>query len=276
MQPKQYLLTNISQYLTRMEKKSLEITNDKITNDEITNDGSAFLLLLPSEILTEIMSFAMASDVPVFFWVFRDLNDTFEDLLKQRGDSKTLPRFYIFPESQHQHLLDWVGVTGTCRRLREYGIPAFFREKSFLVPPRMLRGLLDGGIRSSNFDMAMDCIRKVVVPVDSFINGSDFMMLPKYHRFTRLRTITVRALDSRYEILDDKRREKPWPQETPKELHDLLRQLGLRVDITRLKLVIMASEESVVPSLIESMEQGIYPLLRTLIHRRAKPGVAPP
>ena len=246
-----------------MENKSLE------TND----DSPASVLLLPSELLTMIMSFAMASDVPVFFRLFRNLTPLswFIDLLKQRGDTHA-----IFPESQQQHLLDWISVTGTCHRLRECGIPAFFREKSFVVPPRMLRGLLNGNIRSSNFDMAMDCIRKVVVPVDSFINGTDFMMLPKYHRFTRLSVMTIRALDSPDHILCDKRPERSWPQETPKELHNLLRQLGLRLDITKLKLVMMATKESVVLSLIDSMERGVYPLLRILIQRRAKPGVTPP
>ena len=157
-----------------MENKSLEITND----------SPASLHLLPGELLTKIMSFAMASDMPVFFWVFRNLTHIhcFKDLLEGRPYPKAFFRYSshaTFPKSQQQHLLDWVRVTGTCRRLREYGIPAFFRTKTFVVPPRMLSGLLDGRIRSSNLDMAMDWIRKVVVPVNSVHKGTDFHDLAK-------------------------------------------------------------------------------------------------
>ena len=248
---------------------------------EITNDSPASLLFLAGELLTKIMSFAMASDMPVFLWVFRNLTHIhcFKDLLEGRQYSRTLfhhPSHATFPKSQQQHLLDWVRVTGTCHRLREYGIPAFFRTKSFVVPARMLNGLLDGRIRSSNLDMAMDWIRKIEVPINCVSKGSDFLILPKYHRFAGLSAMTIRVPDSQNRILWDSGRERPWPQETPQELHNLLKQLGLRLDITKLKLVMMATRESVVPSLIESMERGVYPLLRILIQRRAKPGVTPP
>ena len=186
-----------------MENKSLEITNDIPTS----------LLLLPSELLTKIMLFAMARDIPVFFWLFRNLTRfyCFHDLLNQRGDIRTFFPDPTFLQSQQQHLLDWVSVTGTCRRLREYGIPAFFREKSFVVPLGMLRDILDGIIRSSVLDMAMDWIRKVEIPVNPVINGIDFMFLPKYHRFTGLTVVTLRVLDSRDLILSDARPERPFP-----------------------------------------------------------------
>ena len=264
-----------------MENKSLDTSDD----------SPASLPLLPGELLAKIMSFVMASDVPVFLWLFRNLDRTycFKDLLEGRGDTRYLlegkgdtrylfhdHRHHTFPQSQRQHLLDWICVTGTCRRLREYGIPAFFCTKSFVVPPRMLSGLLDGRIRSSSLDMAMDWIRRIVVPVNSVINGTDFMMLPKYHRFTRLSAMTIRALDSQNQILGGTRPEKPWPQETPKELHDLLRQLGLRIEMTKLKLVMMTKKESGVTPLFEDMERCVYPALRTLIQRRAKREAAPP
>ena len=244
----------------------------KNKSPEITDDGPASLPLLPGDLLMKIMSLAMASNVPVFLWLFQNLNHIHDptDLYKPWIRDGTSLR------SQQQHRRDWVSVTGTCRRLREYGIPAFFRTKSFVVPPRMLSGLLDGRIRSSTLDMAMDWISKIVVPVNSVINGTDFMILPKYHRFTRLSAMTIRALDSQNLIISDSMEDRPWPQETPKELHDLLRQLGLRVDTIKLKLVIMARAESVVPSLIESIERAVYPSLRTLIQRRAKSGLTPP
>ena len=252
-----------------MENKSLGITDD----------SPAFLPLLPGEILTRIMTFAMASDEPVFLWLFRNLTriECFYPLQQQRGDAK---QFYLdptFPESQQKHLLDWVSVTGTCHRLGECGIPAFFRAKSFVVPPDMLQGLLDGKIRSPNFDLAMDSICKVVVPLRSLYSGSDFMILPKYHRFARLSAMTIRAPDTRENMLGKlKSVEALLQKETPKELHDLLRQLGLRLDITKLKLIVMGWKSLAVTEIIEGMEQAVYPVLRILIQRRAKPGVAPP
>ena len=262
----------ISQYLASMENKSLDITND----------SPASLHLLPGELLTKIMSFAMASDVPVFLWLFRNRAcfHCVYDFQPHCVHPRTLFPDRRFSGSQQQHYLDWISVTSTCRRMRECGIPAFFREKRFLVPPRMLRDLLDGKVRSSNLDLAMGYVRKVVVPLRSLINGSDFMILPKYHRFPGLSAMTIRPSNVREDLLYDWELEKLWLQkETPKELHDLLRQLGLRVDITKLKLETVAPvapDESVSPSLIEDFEKFVYPALRTLIQQRTKLGVVPP
>ena len=244
---------------------------------EITDHGPASLPLLPGEILTKIMSLAMASDEPVFLWLFRNLIrvNRFYDSLLERAITKPFLTDPTLPQSQQHHFQDWVGVTGTCRRLRECGIPAFFREKSFVVPLHMLRGLLDGKIRSSNFDMAMDCIHKVVVPVNSVSNGTDFMQLRYYRRFTRLSAMTIRALDSPDQMLDETRQERPWSPDTPKQLHCLLRRLGLRVDITKLQLVVMAKQKSEVPELYQIMKREVYPALRALIERRKKPRVTP-
>ena len=238
----------------------------------ITDDSPASLILLPGEILTKIMSLAMASDEPVFLWLFRNLIrvNRFYDSLLERAVTKPFLTDPELPQSQQQHFQDWVGVTGTCRRLRECGIPAFFREKNFVFPLHMLRGLLDGKIRSSNFDMAMDCIHKVVVPVNSVSNGTDFMQLRYYRRFTRLSAMTIRALDSPDRMLDGGWQERPWSQGAPKQLHRLLRRLGLRVDITKLQLVVMAKQDSEVLELFQIVEQEVYPALRTTSPDSAK------
>ena len=59
-------------------------------------------------------------------------------------------------------------------------------------------------------------------------------------------------------------------------IKDLLKQLGLRLDRTKLKLEMEAREESIVPFRIGNIERWVYPALRTLIQQRAKLGVAPP
>lgn len=243
---------------------------------ELTDDSPASLPLLPGELLIKIMSLAMASDVPVFLWLFRNLTrvNRFYDSLLERAVTKPYLTDPELPQDQQQHLQDWVSVTGTCRRLREFGIPAFFREKSFVVPPRMLGSLLDGRIRSSNFDMAMDCIHKVVVPVS--ISLTDYMSLPYYRRFTNLTAMTIRVPDSQNQILSDTRKDRSWPQEAPKELHRLLKRLGLQVDITKLQIIVMTKKESAARPFLERFEGEINPRLRTLIERMAKRRVALP
>ena len=253
------------------------------TSLKVTNDSPACrvqLLSLPGELLAKIMAFAMASDVPVYLWLFRNIARDSSFAQKNRDTKLYLPvdlspTCKDFPTYQERHLLDWLCVTGTCHRLRRIGMPAFFREKEFLIPPTMLRGLQDGTIRSSNLDMAKDCIREVVVPVSNFVNGTGFMSLPKCHHFTRLSTLTILAPSDERRILQRHVKDKARPQEPPKELRDLLGQLGLRINEIKLRLVIVADTKSDVTSVIDSMERGVYPLLRTLIQRRVKSRVVP-
>ena len=94
-------------------------------------------------------------------------------------------------ENQKEHYFDWLSVTSTCRRPRDCEKPTFSREKEFFVPPIMPRALRDGKIRSSSFDVATDCIHNIVVPVSSFMYATNFMILPKYHHFVRLSTLTI-------------------------------------------------------------------------------------
>ena len=130
----------------------------------------------------------------------------------------------------------------------------------FVITLATLRVLLDGKARSSNFDIAMDWIHAIVAPVGKLISGTDFMILPKYHRFTRLRTLTIKAPASAESILQAHPWDKSWPQVPPKELIILLEQLGFRVNDFNVKLIMIAKEKSEVASIIDSMERSVCPL----------------
>ena len=259
-----------------MEKCSLVATKKR-------SASPTQLLSLPYELLCEIMTFTMASETLVYFWPFLDIARYLNlcGMGQERGyatpseiKSPYLPNSRC-PESQREHHLDWLMATGTCHRLRECGRPAFFRDKVFIIPPITLRVLLDGKARSSNFDMAMHWIHEIVVPASKFLSGTDFMILPKYHRFTRLRTLTIWAPASADSILEAHERDRPWPQVPPKELLILLGQLGLRVNDIKVKLIIIAKGKSEVPSIIDNMEESVYPQLQTLIRRRMRSGDPP-
>ena len=131
-------------------------------------------------------------------------------------------------------------------------------------------------IQSSTYDMAVDRIENILVPIDNFITAANFIALPKYHHFTRLKTLTIDAGSSVRSILDSQSFHGAWSIEPtryppPEELLDLLARLGLRPNKTELRLVTRSKDVSEVNSLIRSLERNVYPVLRLLIWRRAEP-----
>ena len=234
---------------------------------------------MPGEILTKILTFTMASDTPVYFWLLQ---------LARNGESHKggiqrsfRPRAYLFPRilwgstlsaDQDEHYSDWRIATSISRRMRKSGIPAFFREKTFLVRHNMLADLIEGEYRSSTYDMAVDMIEKIVVPIGDFKDPVRFIALPKYHFFTQLKTLTIDAGWSIRRIRDN----QTWSTGTtryppPKELLDLLACCGLRQSETELRIVTSIKDVSEVNSLIRSLERNVYPILRQLGGRRTGP-----
>ena len=239
---------------------------------------------LPGEVLTKILTFTMASDTPVYFWLYlrasrirESLRAEMENsLISQSHWSSRSSRSPTLPANQLEHHSDWRIATSVSRRIRESGIPAFFREKTFIVPPDMLADLQESKIRASNFDKAVDRIENVMVPIDSFITAANFIALPKYHHFTRLKTLTVEAGSSVRRILDSQSFHGAWstgPRRypLPEELLEMLARLGLRLGKIELMLVAKTRDVSEVNSLMMDLERNVYPVLRLLIWRRAEP-----
>lgn len=249
---------------------------------------------LPGEVLSRIMTYMMVSGTPVYFWLYLQFsrNGKFQEAEKERLAHSKVPRprrtlwIQNLPENQREHYLDWRAATSTSRRLRECGTPAFFRQKEFIVPTTMLQALQEDEVRSSTFDMAVNSIEDIVVPIDNFVSSTSFIALPKYHHFKRLKTLTIDAGSSVKRIMDGtvyrpspklegSRYIAPRPLAPPKELLDLLARLGLRHDQIELRLIATVREDSEVDSIVNCIVRKIYPDLRLLIRRRAKPGDPP-
>lgn len=188
----------------------------------------------------------------------------------------------MMPENQREHYADWRAATSTCRALRPCGISTFFREKVFVIPPLMLGDLRDGKVQSSAFDMAVENIENVVVPVANLTVSTGFIALPKYHHFKQLKTLTFDAGSSTAEIISgtvydtsSKYYKAPSPVQPPQEFLDLLASLGLRLDQIEFRFLLRIKEESKAQLIFRSLEKDIYPILRVLIRRRAKPSDRP-
>ena len=247
--------------------------------------SSPGLCSLPFELLSEIMTFVMASDTPVYFWLY--LPYSRNSMLRKAERARLRSRHsYIsshvwmemMPENQKEHYSDWRAATSICRALHKEGIRAFFRQKSFVVPPLMLADLRAGKVRSSAFDMAVERIENVVVPVGQLTVSSGFIALPKYHHFKRPKTLTFDGGSSAERIMggemydtSNKDYVAPSPVPPPQELLDLLRLLGLRLDQIEFRFILRVTEAFDVISMLRSIEQDVYPILRLFIRRRAKP-----
>lgn len=247
--------------------------------------SSRGLCSLPVELLSEIMTFAMASDTPVYFWLYLKysrnsmIREAERARLRSRQSCISSPVWMeMMPKSQKKHYSDWRAATSTCHALKKSAISAFFRQKSFVIPPWMLAELRDGKVRSSSFDKAVEKIENVVVPVYTFTRSTDFIALPKYHHFRKLKTLTFDGGFNVEDIMSGELYDISWkeyiapsPVQPPQEFLNLLALLGLRLDQIEFRFLLRIKDESVAQSIFRSLEENVYPVLRVLIARRAKP-----
>ena len=262
---------------------------------EIASFPSSRLLLLPSEIFSKVMAFLMASDVPVHLELFMDMNrvwdiyqvgiqrsriipwaDTKDEHLSR--NATTALRFSrtwwldLLPKSQIEHYLDWLLINSTCHRMRECGKSAFFREKPFIITTGFQTALRENTVRNMrpcDVALAKACIRDVIVPIGSH-RGTAFINLPKLHLFKDLRSLNLYMPARRDGVLEQRANKTLLVESPPKELLAMLKALGLQVDKLTFHLSIVNNPPNPRRVPIEELEQGIYPLLKMLVERRAK------
>ena len=225
---------------------------------------------LPDELLVMVMTMAMASEVPVQFELCPELprNDYPVRVIVRNADRPLLSRLKSsFLKSQEEHHSDWRIATGVSHRLRLLGIPAFFSEKIFIVPPTTLRVLREGRVQSEVIDIAVKNIRNVVISLESHIRPRGFIGLPLYHYFKRLQTLTIIIHYYRNDAL---RRNlvRSWANVPPKKLLDMFARLQLRTDDIKVRLSVLAADESHIPRMIAEMERHVYPVMESLIRQR--------
>lgn len=233
-------------------------------------------LSLSGELLTKVMEFTVASDEPVDFLLFLQWTLSPEH---QETESGKQPWSFGYgmqcmslPGDQVEHYVDWIGVTETCRRMRDFGKPAFFRRKRFIIPPSMVRDLHEGKIQYTSFNIAQTHIQHVEVPVNEFypfMLATDFILLPIYHYFASLKSLTIRVRNER-DNPEMELRSDTWPYAAPKKLLDLLGQLGLRVGHLRVSIIVDAPEESRVPLIVDRMVKRVHSYLKLRLEQNTK------
>ena len=231
------------------------------------------LLSLPDELLIYIMTFAMASESPVYLWLFPGLSTSnpFLKALRRKTVHKDLIPSWknALPVDQREHWLDWITATGICQQIRTFGLPTFFQQKPFVIPRTMLQEMRTGELRRSYFDIARQHIRRVIVTIDSIGDCAEFLHSPQYHHFTQLRSLIVwtpstphRAV-TRYVYLRD------FPRAIPDELAGLLCRLGWKVEV---RLLLVATNEVNAGKSLEDVRHKLGLILRMAVQQEAEHG----
>ncbi|KAL8861222.1 MAG: hypothetical protein Q9178_002438 [Gyalolechia marmorata] len=244
------------------------------------------LMLLPDELLSRILDFVSASEVPVSIGRFTDMAsypDQYENRPEKtcsslrpgaRGQrsarslttAPTLSRAWwldFLPKDQVEHYLDWVAINGTSRRIRACGKAAFFREKKYSASTSFFKSLLDGTMsQMSHSDRALARfhIRDLIIPISTH-KASSFITLPKISQeFPNLRTMTLHMDATSHPAGIS------YPKALPAELMEILDEFGFRSRDLKVYSILYASERS--PNqdaaFLSALEQNVYPILRTL------------
>ncbi|KAL9579538.1 MAG: hypothetical protein Q9212_005051 [Teloschistes hypoglaucus] len=259
------------------------------------------LLILPGEILTKIMSFAVASKEPFHLELFikmardpqryqakkyRPLSqkryawiDTKEEHNRRNPTSApALSRTWwldLLPATQHEHYLDWLMVNGTSRALRECGKPAFFREKLLILSSHFLVALREVKVkRMRAFDrtLIISCVQDIVVPIGQ--SGlTTWVMLHKYHFLENLQTLTVYTPSESENVVQLNPSEKMVVASPPEALLATLKSLGLRADlILKVHESHLSPEGGVFASIhdqvLANIQSNVCPMLDNLLRLR--------
>ncbi|KAI4205426.1 MAG: hypothetical protein LQ350_000469 [Teloschistes chrysophthalmus] len=254
------------------------------------------ILLLPGEILTKIMSFAVASNEPFHLEMFikmardpqryqaekerpltqkrYDWVDTKEEYDRRNPTSApALSRawwFDLLPATQHEHYLDRLMVNGTSRALRECGKPAFFREKLLILSSHFLVALREGKVnRMRPFDrtLIISCVQDIVVPIPGQSSLTTWIMLHKYHFLENLKTLTVYTPLNSENVIQLHPSEKMVVASPPEALLATLKSLGLRADLT-LKVCEGHFDPELKEQVIASIQSNVCPMLDNLLRLR--------
>lgn len=268
------------------------------------------ILSLPNELISIILDFVLASDVPVHLEHFMSLGQQYKaykatehdagnsvstriKTAKDRWEGATqtpcstaldsswhsLSNFHHLDwflqqmdPSQTQHFLDWVIVNSTCRRLRTIGKESFFSTKTFVFTNRLFAAFCEGNAKNlscADQTSALEYITKVIVHMKPVSVASQFLCLPKYQRFGRLRQMSIQPGVRGDESIKSLNAAASKWNPLPKELFDLLRGIGLRVE--KLDLGLLYSEGDRVRQVqMEALAQEVYPWLRIVASRKAK------
>lgn len=156
----------------------------------------------------------------------------------------------------------------TCHRFRQYGLPAFFRENTFIVPASMLRRQYIPNTskeRAKSLFLAMETIRHIIVTCRNG-NSVDFLCLHHCHEFISLESTTFWAPQYHEKLHHGLDYSELWPTDMPEEFLDLLMKMGLRVNDIEVKLLICARFESMIERYMDRIRDATYTQLRVSLY----------
>lgn len=185
------------------------------------------LTLLPSEILSNILEYVVASDVPMD--PSKVVTNVPPDASRDRPESSDAT--------------DWIITTSISKRMRLLGKRAYFTQKPFIVNPKLLDQLIqvrskvpaaEGGAEVDNLELFCKYAQYIIAAMPGCSAASAFLTLPRYQAsLANLRLLTLwpgfRSLEL-YPCPEDRTLVR---EVTTEELRGLLQGIGL--DVSRLR-----------------------------------------
>ena len=132
---------------------------------------------LPAELLQKILDFVMLCDTPLCL-------DDFSNAAKKRRNQSV--EFGLLDahleKGQQSHLQDWRLVLGTCKRMRQIGLKAFFTTKTFAMTPSTFEQLQKRqivGLSIDHQEEAINSMKSILLAFSSVGLASSFLKLPR-------------------------------------------------------------------------------------------------
>lgn len=221
------------------------------------------LIFLPAEILSCILEYAVAGEVPLD--LSKLVNNVPPDASRNRPESSDVT--------------DWIIASSISKRLRSLGKRAYFTRKRFIVSPKLLDQLIQiqreaptpEEAEADNVGLFFKHAQYIIAPIQGYSTASEFLTLPRYPiSLTNLRVLTLwpeLRLPELCHPYPDYRTSVPEP--ATEELRGLLQGIGL--DINRLRLEVAYSQnQSIRGYNVHQMPAAIFPYLRFVGRQRAK------
>ncbi|KAL8900414.1 MAG: hypothetical protein Q9207_005716 [Kuettlingeria erythrocarpa] len=221
------------------------------------------LICLPTEILSCILEYVVAGNVPL------DLSKLVNNVTPDA--SRNRPEFPDFT--------DWIIASSISKRLRPLGKRAYFTKKPFIVSPKFLNQLIQiqseapapESTEADNVELFFKHAQYIIAPMQGYSAASEFLTLPRYQTsLTKLRVLTLwpelRSPAVCHPIPDYR---TLAPEPATEELRGLLQGIGL--DISRLRIdVAYSRNHSIRGYNVDHLRAAIFPYLRFVGRQRAQ------
>ncbi|KAL8923934.1 MAG: hypothetical protein Q9208_004371 [Pyrenodesmia sp. 3 TL-2023] len=234
------------------------IEEGKTRNIEPVN----MLTLLPSEILSTILEYVVAGDVPL------DPSKVVSNVPPDASRDR--------PESSDAS--DWIITTSISKRLRLLGKRAYFAQKHFIVSPNLLDQFIQvkreapaaEGAEVDNLDLFFEHARYIIASMPGCSAASAFLTLPRYPAsLANRRYLTLWPGLRSPEIYPCPENRALVREPATEELRGLLQGIGL--DVSRVRVEVVYSRTQLIrENDVLQLRNTVFPYLRFVGNQRAK------